>query len=220
MRRLCSNSHCRRPPPSASPFSQEWVLLLRKIRIKFHFYAWGKKGSGAVDRERSFQATNGQGALRSPSPAAPKNSRATVCPIVMDFRHENMLISVRSPCRSVGRRSVEWSGEAMNVKRKLPPSILHSSFLPSFLLTFLPLLWAKWQKTISFVLPIVRTKNKKEGRTRLSTPPRLALICNEWITCNILQNITCNNVMYEYYILQRHSLLSEKRERERQRERE
>ena len=50
-----------------------------------------------------------------------------VRPIVMDFRHENMLISVGSE-----PGTGEAACLAMNVKWKLPPSILHSSLLRSF----------------------------------------------------------------------------------------
>ena len=56
-----------------------------------------------------------------------------VRPIVMDFRHENMLISVRSE-----PGTGEAACLAMNVKWKLPPSILHSSLLPSIAVSEMP----------------------------------------------------------------------------------
>ena len=72
---------------------------------------------------------------RTRTPYEKHCSRAplAVRPIVMDFRHENMLISVRSE-----PGTGEAACLAMNVKWKLPPSILHSSLLPSIAVSEMP----------------------------------------------------------------------------------
>ena len=86
-----------------------------------------------------------------------------VRPIVMDFRHENMLISVRSEAGTG-----EAACLAMNVKWKLPPSILHSSLLPSIAVSEMP-------KDHSFCFAdCANAERERRTSTRAKPPPPLS----------------------------------------------
>ena len=94
----------------------------------------GEGGRASTGRNHSepFKPADANAAVRE-ALLSPSIAPLAVRPIVMDFRHENMLISVRSE-----PGTGEAACLAMNVKWKLPPSILHSSFFPSIAVSEMP----------------------------------------------------------------------------------
>ena len=167
----------------------------------------GGRRQGEIIPSHSNRRTDADGRTRS---IALSRAPLAVRPIVMDFRHENMLISVRSE-----PGTGEAACLAMNVKWKLPPSILHSSFFPSIAVSEMPkdhffcfadCANAERERRTRLTLFFLRRRSRGKPREQKSCRPArykwLATICQSggWLTKLLLppplnthrQAVICN----------------------------